>query len=116
MQKTQSQPKRRSQVEIALAEDLTSDGLPEINTFASGGHAAAPPLPPALAAIAAGRDHILTGEFARAANRASQTIRKNYSQRGECFGIRPLKFGNRLLWPVTQIAALLNGETQSRAT
>jgi hypothetical protein len=67
-------------------------------------------LPPALAAIAAGRDHILTEEFAKAANRASQTIRKNYCKKGECFGIKPLKFGNRLLWPVSQIAALLNGD------
>jgi hypothetical protein len=73
------------------------------------------PLPPALAVIAAGRDHILTEEFAKAANRASQTIRKNYCTKGECFGIRPLKFGNRLLWPVSQIAALLNGDTPSRA-
>jgi hypothetical protein len=72
-------------------------------------------LPPALAAIAAGRDHILTEEFAKAANRASQTIRKNYCQKGECFGIRPLKFGNRLLWPVSQIAALLNGDMPSKA-
>jgi hypothetical protein len=73
------------------------------------------PLPPALAVIAAGRDHILTEEFAKAANRASQTIRKNYCTKGECFGIRPLKFGNRLLWPVSEIAALLNGETPSQA-
>jgi hypothetical protein len=72
-------------------------------------------LPPALAEIAAGRDHILTEEFAKAANRASQTIRKNYCTKGECFGIRPLKFGNRLLWPVGQIAALLNGDTPSKA-
>jgi hypothetical protein len=72
-------------------------------------------LPPALAAIAAGRDHILTEEFAKAANRASQTIRKNYCTKGECFGIRPLKFGNRLLWPVSQIAALLNGDTPPKA-
>jgi len=71
-------------------------------------------LPPALAIIAAGRDHILTEEFAKAANRASQTIRKNYCTKGECFGIRPIKFGNRLLWPVVQIAALLNGETPSK--
>jgi hypothetical protein len=69
------------------------------------------PLPPALAAIAAGRDHIRTEEFAKAANRASQTIRKNYCTKGQCFGIRPLKFGNRLLWPVSEIAALLNGDT-----
>lgn len=64
----------------------------------------------ALAAIAAGRDHIITGEFAHAANKASQTIRKNYCLTGECYGIRPIKIGNRLLWPVAQIAALLNGE------
>lgn len=66
-------------------------------------------LPTALAEIAAGRDHIQTAEFARATNRASQTIRKNVCMTGECFGIRPVKFGNRLLWPVAAIAALLNG-------
>jgi hypothetical protein len=67
-------------------------------------------LPPALAAIAAGRDHIQTAEFARATNRASQTLRKHYCLTGHCFGIRPVKFGNRLLWPVSEIARLLNGE------
>jgi hypothetical protein len=66
-------------------------------------------IPAELAAIAAGRDHIQTAEYAHAANRASQTIRKNYCLTGECFGIRPVKFGNRLLWPVADIAALLNG-------
>lgn len=65
--------------------------------------------PTALATIAAGRDHINTGEFAHATDRASQTIRKNYCLTGECFGIRPVKFGNRLLWPVAQIATLLSG-------
>lgn len=72
-------------------------------------------LPPALAAIAAGRDHILTEEFAKAANIAAQTVRKNYCTKGECYGIRPLKPGNRLLWPVSQIAALLNGQIPSKA-
>lgn len=66
-------------------------------------------LPAVLANIAAGRDHIQTAEFARATNRASQTIRKNYCLTGECFGIRPIKFGNRLLWPVVGVAALLAG-------
>ncbi|WP_426117289.1 hypothetical protein [Massilia sp. PWRC2] len=66
-------------------------------------------IPPALAAISAGRDHINTSEFARATDRAGQTIRKNYCYTGHCFGIRPIKFGNRLLWPVAQIAALLSG-------
>jgi hypothetical protein len=63
----------------------------------------------ALAAISAGRDHLNTGEFANAVNRAGQTIRKNYCLTGECFGIRPVKVGNRLLWPVVEIAALLKG-------
>ena len=67
-------------------------------------------IPPGLAAIAAGRDLIQTAEFARAANRTSQTIRKNFCLYGECFGIRPVKFGNRLLWPVAEIANLLSGE------
>ena len=66
-------------------------------------------IPTALATIANGRDHILTGEFAHATNRANQTIRKNYCLTGECFGIRPVKFGNKLLWPVAQIATLLSG-------
>ncbi len=67
------------------------------------------PLPANLSVIAAGRDHIQTAEFARAVNRSSQTIRKNYCTTGECFGIRPVKFGNRLLWPVASVAALLSG-------
>lgn len=64
---------------------------------------------PALADIAAGRDHINTIEFARAVNRSAQTVRKNYCLTGHCFGIRPIKFGNKLLWPVAQTAMLLNG-------
>jgi hypothetical protein len=67
-------------------------------------------IPNALAEIAAGRDHIETAEYALATSRARQTIRKNYCLTGHCFGIRPVKFGNKLLWPVDQIAALLTGE------
>jgi hypothetical protein len=52
---------------------------------------------------------------AKAASRAAQTVRKNYCTKGECFGVRPVKFGNRLLWPVREIAALLNGGTPSKA-
>ena len=51
------------------------------------------------------------GEFAKAINRASQTIRKNYCLTGECFGIKPVKVGKFLLWPVVRIAALLNGDS-----
>jgi hypothetical protein len=69
-------------------------------------------IPPALAAIAAGRDHITTAEFARALNKAAQTVRKNFCLTGECYGIRPIKpaGSNGLLWPVAETAALLNGE------
>ncbi len=66
-------------------------------------------IPEALAAIAAGRDHVQTNEFGQATLHADQTIRKNYCLTGECFGIRPVKVGNRLLWPVVEIAALLKG-------
>jgi hypothetical protein len=69
-------------------------------------------LPSALAAIAAGRDHIQTAEYAHAISRASQTIRKHYCLTGQCFGVRPVKFGNRLLWPVQSIASLLTGGQQ----
>jgi hypothetical protein len=67
-------------------------------------------LPSELATISAGRDHIQTAEFARAIGRACQTIRKSYCYNGHCFGVKPVKFGNRLLWPVADIATLLNGE------
>lgn len=62
-----------------------------------------------LVSTASGRDHISTAEFARATGRASQTIRKNLCISGDCFGIRPVKINGRLLWPVAEIAALLNG-------
>jgi hypothetical protein len=70
-------------------------------------------LPPALAEIAAGRDHIRTMEFARAVSKAHQTLRKLHCTTGACFGIRPIKIGRDLLWPVAEIAALLNGELPS---
>jgi hypothetical protein len=64
---------------------------------------------PTLAEIAAGTDHLVTEELARVLRRASQTIRKAYSQTGHYFGIRPVKFGNRLLWPVKDVAEVLMG-------
>ena len=68
-----------------------------------------PTLLAALAAIAAGRDHIRTAEFAKAVNREPQTCRKNYCLTGTCFGVRPIKVGAFLLWPVAATAAVLNG-------
>jgi hypothetical protein len=66
-------------------------------------------IPPALAEIASGRDHINTFEFARAFDKAPQTVRKNYCLTGECYGIRPVKVGGELLWPVLETAELLKG-------
>jgi hypothetical protein len=66
-------------------------------------------IPPGLAAIASGRDLIPTADFAKYVSRARQTIRKNYCNTGACFGIKPVKVGNRLLWSVPEIASLLNG-------
>ena len=66
-------------------------------------------IPPALSVVAKGRDHINSKEFAHAVNKNQQYIRKLHYLAGEVYGIRPIKIGNRLLWPVLQVAALLNG-------
>ena len=66
----------------------------------------------ALAGISNGRDFLTTAEFAKATNRADQTIRKNFCLTGECFGIRPIKIGSRLQWPVAEIARLLSGNSK----
>ncbi|MBA5686975.1 hypothetical protein H3H39_07890 [Duganella sp. LX47W] len=71
--------------------------------------AASVAIPPALAAVAQGRDHIKTSEFAHAVSLATQTILKNHCLTGECYGIRPVKRGKFLLWPVAGIAQVLNG-------
>jgi hypothetical protein len=67
------------------------------------------PMPPTLAEIAAGTDHLVTEELARLLRRASQTIRKAYSQTGHYLGIRPVKLGNRLLWPIKEVSTVLTG-------
>lgn len=64
----------------------------------------------ALEEVSQGRDHLQTAEFAKACGCAPQTARKNYCLTGACYGITPRKIGNRLLWPVADIARLLNGE------
>ncbi|QOJ19712.1 MAG: hypothetical protein HRU77_02765 [Gammaproteobacteria bacterium] len=69
-------------------------------------------IPAQLAEISKGRDHIKTDEFTRAIGKMPQTARKSYCLTGECHGIKPIKIGNRLLWPVADIAKLLNGGAQ----
>lgn len=65
-------------------------------------------IPSGLAEIAKSRDFITTAEFSRVISKAIQTIRKEHSLRGEAFGIKPIKIGNRLLWSVDSIACLLS--------
>lgn len=70
-------------------------------------------LSPALASLANGSEFILTSELARLVRRATQTIRKTYCQTGHFFGIVPVKLGNRLLWRVSDVAALLAGDVKA---
>lgn len=71
-------------------------------------------IPPALAKIAAGRDHINTREFGRAVGKRDTTIRRAFCLNGRkhAYGVTPRKIGGALLWPVEQVAALLKGKTQ----
>jgi len=104
MQKSQTLPT----LAAAVAQAISGIAAPSLSPGLTA------PLPAALATLAAGRDHILTEEFAKVTSRASQTIRKNYCRTGECFGIRPVKVGARLLWPIFSVAALLSGDTSRR--
>ena len=70
------------------------------------------PMPPTLAAIAAQNDYLRTEELANILRRASQTIRKAYCLTGHYLNIRPVKLGNRLLWPGKEVAQVLAGGAQ----
>jgi len=65
-------------------------------------------IPKGLAEIAGNRDLITTPEFAKIFNTAEQTVRKNHFLDKKVFGIKPVKIGNKLLWPVIHIAKLIN--------
>jgi hypothetical protein len=67
-------------------------------------------IPEGLAKIANGRDNILTNEVGLVTNTASQTIRKHLCHTGSFHGIKPIKIGGRLQFPVTDVAKLLLGE------
>ena len=70
-------------------------------------------IPPGLAAIAAGRDHVATHEAAHALTRKDQTLRKWACL--ENGPIRPVRVNGRLMWRVADLARLLNGETVGEA-
>ncbi len=52
---------------------------------------------------------VTTQELAKSLKCSAKTIRKNHCLTGHCYGIRPIKVGGRLLWPISEIAKLLNG-------
>jgi len=70
-------------------------------------------IPPGLAAIAAGRDHVATHEAAHALTRKDQTLRKWACL--ENGPIRPVRVNGRLMWRVADLARLLNGEAIGEA-
>ena len=72
-------------------------------------HSNQPSMLPALAAVTQGRDHITTSEFARAMCCAMPTALKNHCLKGKRYGVRPIKRGKLLLWPVAKAAHALSG-------
>ena len=69
-------------------------------------------LPPKLSAMALDKDWITTGEFANTFRISPQTVRKNFCLTGECYGIKPTKMGNKLLWSVTKVAERLGASNE----
>ncbi len=66
--------------------------------------------PPALQAhIDAGKGALTTNEAAALIGLKPQTLRK-WMCYGSCpMGLKPLKIGNSVRWPIDQLAALLQG-------
>lgn len=63
-----------------------------------------------LRQMTGGRPLANTAELGQISDTAPQTIRRNHSERGEFLGLRPIKVGNRLFWPLADIARVLSGE------
>ncbi|WP_297505656.1 hypothetical protein [Ferrovum sp.] len=68
--------------------------------------------PPVLAAIAEQRDHLKTAEFARTLGRKGHTARNLYYAQGHAWGVRPRRVAGRLLWPISEVARVLQGEAR----
>ena len=67
-------------------------------------------IPENLQKLAGNRDLITTDELALVFNSQPQTIRKNFCEKKQYLGIKPLKIGKRLLWRITDVAKIINGE------
>lgn len=64
---------------------------------------------PSISRVAGGRDFLTTTEFAGLLSRSPQTARKYHHEQGHAWGIRPIKIGRSLLWPVAAVNRLLGG-------
>ncbi|CAM3613225.1 hypothetical protein B0G85_0475 [Polynucleobacter brandtiae] len=62
--------------------------------------------------ISAESRQLTTNEFANAFRITCQTVRKNHCLFGHCYGIRPIKVGNKLLWPSQNVVEMLEGVVQ----
>ena len=69
-------------------------------------------IPEGLASIANGRDNILTHEVGLVTNTATQTIRRHLCHSGSFHGIKPIKIGGKLQFPIREIAKLIRGEAK----
>lgn len=65
-------------------------------------------IPEHLAAISQGRDFLKTSEFGHIIRLSNSGVRWNYKRTGSVCGVKPVQMGTRLLWPVSQIAEMLN--------
>jgi hypothetical protein len=68
-----------------------------------------------LRELTGGRPLANTAELGQMYDTAPQTIRRNHSEKGEFHGLRPIKIGNRLFWPLTEIARVMSGNLAEQA-
>jgi hypothetical protein len=64
-------------------------------------------IPPALATLAGGSDLVTVIGLATWSQCQPQTIRKNLSQHGHFHGLRPVRFGRRVMFRVSDVAKLV---------
>src|SRR6266487_1916880 len=97
---------------IKGAINAPTQAIPPRRSSEIGGMMVPQELLPAPAAVSQGRDTLPTSEAARALNRANQTLRKWACL--ENGPIRPLRIHGRLAWRVSDLQALLHGNTAAQ--
>ena len=75
-----------------------------------------PSIPDGLAKLADGRDLIGTSEISKAVNVSPKTILKHLHLNGHFYGIQPVKIGKGWLFPIHEIARLIqNGSPSNKS-